>query len=200
MRTSTRLSLWPLLLVMMSALAFAAPGKKSAKSAKKQKVSRQSKVLIDTDHGQIELRLFDQKTPKTVANFLQYVRSGFYEGLVFHRVIPGFMIQAGGYDVQLKPRQVRAPVVLEAGRGLSNKRGTVAMARTGDPNSATSQFFVNLVDNARLDDYGGGYAVFGEVIKGMDVVEAIAAEPTRPQRGHANAPVKPVVIRKITVE
>lgn len=184
--------------LMLAAVVWAGPSHapKAAEAARKSS-PRPTRVVIETSKGTIEAELFADKTPQTVSNFITYIKAGFYKDLVFHRVIPGFMIQGGGFDAHLRPRQVRAPIVLEAGRGLSNRRGTLAMARTGDPNSATSQFFINLVDNTQLDNYGGGYAVFGQVTKGMEVVDAIAKVPTQPQRGHQNAPVEPVLIRSI---
>jgi peptidyl-prolyl cis-trans isomerase A (cyclophilin A) len=142
-------------------------------------------VLLHTSQGDITLQLYPDKAPKSVANFLQYVRDGFYAGTVFHRVIPGYLVQGGLYTRELQPRRTRPAVPSEADNGLSNLRGTVAVARGADPNSGTSQFFINLVDNRRLDFVGNessltwGYAVFGKVVKGMDVVDKIAALPTR---------------------
>jgi peptidyl-prolyl cis-trans isomerase A (cyclophilin A) len=158
------------------------------------------KVRLATSEGDILLELDRAKAPRTVDNFLQYVKSGHYDGLVFHRVIDGFMVQGGGYRPDLTEKPTRAPIPLEAGNGLSNTRGTVAMARTSDPNSATAQFFINLVDNARLDSFGGGYAVFGRVVDGMEAVDRIRAVPTQPKGMHQNLPVTPVIIRKATVE
>ncbi len=133
-------------------------------------------VVIQTSKGAITAELFDEQSPKSVENFLAYVDAGFYDGTTFHRVIPGFMIQGGGYDVGGSLKATKAPIQNEADNGLKNERGTLAMARTADVNSATSQFFINLVDNAFLDhgqrDFG--YAVFGRVTEGMDVVDAIA--------------------------
>ena len=158
------------------------------------------KVKLATSAGDIVLELDHDKAPKTVDNFLQYVRAGHYDGLIFHRVIETFMIQAGGYKPDLSERPVRPPIALESRNGLSNTRGTVAMARTAVPDSATSQFFINVADNARLDEAGGGYAVFGKVVEGLDVVDKIKAMPTRAQGMHQNLPVTPVTIRKATVE
>lgn len=144
-------------------------------------------VVIHTSQGDITLELFPDKAPKSVANFLQYVREGFYAGTVFHRAIPGYLVQGGLYTRELQPRRTHSPVVSEADNGLSNLRGTVAVARGADPNSGTSQFFFNLVDNRRLDYVGNqsgltwGYAVFGKVVSGMDVVDKIAALPTHGQ-------------------
>jgi cyclophilin family peptidyl-prolyl cis-trans isomerase len=154
-------------------------------------------VVLDTTAGAITVQLDRTKAPVTVDNFLKYVDSGFFDGLIFHRVIPDFMIQGGGMDEQLQEKTAgaRPPIVNESGKGLSNRRGTIAMARTNDPNSATSQFFINLVDNASLDSYGGGYAVFGKVIAGMDVVDAIARVPTGRKGPHADVPQKTIVIK-----
>jgi cyclophilin family peptidyl-prolyl cis-trans isomerase len=154
-------------------------------------------VVLDTTAGPITLQLDRARAPITVDNFLKYVDSGFFDGLVFHRVIPDFMIQGGGMDEQLQEKTAgaRPPIVNESGNGLSNRRGTIAMARTNDPNSATSQFFINLVDNANLDNYGGGYAVFGKVISGMEVVDAIARVPTGRKGPHADVPQKTIVIK-----
>jgi peptidyl-prolyl cis-trans isomerase A (cyclophilin A) len=162
------------------------------------------KVRLATSVGDIVIELEPDKAPKTVANFLQYVRSGHYDGTIFHRVIDGFMIQGGGYKVDLSEKPTRPPIVLESRNGLSNQRGTVAMARTGIPDSATSQFFINVADNVMLDQAkardGQGYAVFGRVVQGMEVVDKIRAVPTRSAGEHENLPVTPVTIRKATVE
>ncbi len=158
-----------------------------------------TKVKLTTSMGPIVLELDEQKAPATVENFLKYVDAGHYDGTIFHRVIDGFMVQTGGYRADLSEKPTRAPIPLEAGRGLSNLRGTIAMARTSDPNSATSQFFINVNDNPRLDDYGGGYAVFGKVVDGMDVVNKIVSVPTGNKGMHQNVPTKPVVIESMTV-
>ncbi|MEO1172864.1 MAG: peptidylprolyl isomerase [Myxococcota bacterium] len=171
-------------------------------------------VLIDTTQGAITVELLKDKAPKSVENFLSYVKDGSYEGTIFHRVISSFMVQGGGFDENLIKRSTKPPVVNEANNGVSNRRGTVAMARTNDPNSATSQFFINVVDNARLDRSPGnpGYAVFGQVVKGMDTVDKIRAVPTLcstvqpgpcdPQKtkGMRDVPSEPVKILKVTVK
>ncbi len=170
----------------------------SAASAQAQK------VRLATSEGDIVVELEAEKAPKTVANFLQYVKAGHYNGTVFHRVIPTFMIQGGGYKADLGEKTVRAAIPLESRTGLSNVRGTLAMARTSVPDSATSQFFINVVDNPFLDQPnsrdGNGYAVFGKVVEGMDVVDKIKAVPTQARGVHENMPVKPVTINKATVE
>jgi peptidyl-prolyl cis-trans isomerase A (cyclophilin A) len=153
-------------------------------------------VTLETSAGTITLELDRAKAPKTVDNFLKYVDDGYFSDTVFHRSIPGFMIQGGGMTADGKPKKTRDPIQNESGNGLSNTRGTIAMARTGDPNSATSQFFINHGDNSQLDNYRGGYAVFGKVIGGMDVVDKIAAGETVPnETGEKSKPVKPVVIK-----
>jgi peptidyl-prolyl cis-trans isomerase A (cyclophilin A) len=158
------------------------------------------KVRLATSLGDIVLEVDPDKAPKSSDNFLRYVKAGHYDGVIFHRVIETFMIQTGGYKADLSEKPTRPPIPLESRNGLSNVRGTVAMARTSDPNSATSQFFINVNDNVRLDDAGGGYAVFGKVVEGMDVVDQIRAVPTRAAGVHANLPEKAITIRKATVE
>ena len=155
-------------------------------------------VELKTSMGTILLELYQDKAPKTVDNFLQYVKDGHYKGTIFHRVIPGFMIQAGGFSGGFVEKKTRDPIVNEAANGLKNDAGTIAMARRGDPNSATAQFFINTVNNDGLNrpnPDGHGYAVFGKVIKGMDVVKAIEAVDTgNGPPPHQNVPRKPVVI------
>jgi peptidyl-prolyl cis-trans isomerase A (cyclophilin A) len=162
-------------------------------------------VKLQTTEGDIRIELNAEKAPKTVANFLQYVKAGHYNGVIFHRVIPGFMIQTGGYDAKLNQRPTKPPIPLESGNGLSNLRGSVAMARTNDPNSATSQFFINVVDNAFSLDAsvgrnGTGYAVFGQVVEGMEVVDKIRAVETTARSVHENLPIKPIFITKAVIE
>ncbi len=163
------------------------------------KKAKAPKVEIKTSMGLIVVKLYPKKAPISVKNFLQYVEDGFFEGTIFHRVIDGFMIQGGGLTPDMKKKKTRPPIKLEAGNGLSNKRGFLAMARTGDPNSATAQFFINLVDNARLDSYGGGYAVFGKVTKGMDIVDKIKSAKTGTKEGRPNVPLEPIFIESVTV-
>ncbi len=155
-------------------------------------------VVMTTSHGDITIDLDAEKAPITVENFLRYVDEGFFDGTVFHRVIPGFMIQGGGMTEDMQEKKNHAPIKNEADNGLKNLRGTLAMARTADVNSATSQFFINLSDNAFLD-HGArdfGYAVFGRVAEGMDVVDAIAAVRTGNRGMHQDVPVEPVTIIK----
>jgi len=155
-------------------------------------------VKFETSLGDFVVEFFPDEAPVTVANFLQYVDDGHFDGTVFHRVIPGFVIQGGGLTADMSQKKTRAPIENEATNGLRNLRGTLSMARTNDVNSATSQFFVNLVDNAFLDHQGPrnyGYAVFGKVVEGMDVVDAIARVKTGRRRGHDDVPVEPVVVR-----
>lgn len=175
------------LLFSLSALAFAA----------------NPKVSIDTNLGEIVIELNAEKAPNTVKNFLSYVDAGFYENVIFHRVISNFMIQGGGFDTQLKKKSTQAPIKNEANNGLKNTRGTIAMARTGDPHSATAQFFINVVNNSNLDfksesTYGWGYAVFGKVVTGMDVVDQIRHTRTVRNGMHQNLPAKPVIINTVT--
>ncbi len=159
------------------------------------------KVRLATGAGDIVVELDPAKAPKSVANFVQYVKAGHYDGTIFHRVIDGFMIQGGGFTPDRVQKPTRAPIPLEAGNGLSNLRGTLAMARTAVPDSATAQFFINVVDNVALDTYGGGYAVFGKVVSGMDVVDRIRAAPTTNKGpAFANLPATDIVITKATVE
>ncbi|MBT8139881.1 MAG: peptidyl-prolyl cis-trans isomerase [Gammaproteobacteria bacterium] len=159
-------------------------------------------VVMQTSMGDIELSLDQGKAPQSVANFLRYADEGFYNKTIFHRVIDGFMIQGGGFTEDMLKKPVAAPIQNEADNGLLNVTGSIAMARTGAPHSATSQFFINVVDNARLNHRGKspalwGYTVFGEVTAGMDVVNAIKAVPTTNKAGYANVPVDAVVIQRV---
>lgn len=161
-------------------------------------------VVLQTNHGNIVLELAADRAPKTVANFLDYVKAGHYDGTIFHRVIDGFMIQGGGFTVEMKQKPTRAPIENEAANGLHNVPGSIAMARTRDPHSATAQFFINVNDNRSLNHSaptaaGYGYAVFGRVIQGMDVVQAIARTPTTRVGPYADVPRQPVVIESATL-
>jgi cyclophilin family peptidyl-prolyl cis-trans isomerase len=173
------------------------PGKSEAKKPA-------NRVVINTTKGKITLELFADKAPKTVENFRAYISEGFYDGTIFHRVINGFMIQGGGYDKDYNKRETRPPVLNEADNGLKNARGTIAMARTRNPHSATAQFFINHRDNRALDHRnkgaGWGYAVFGKVVEGMDVVDAIATTRTGPGGPFPkDAPLEMVVIENISI-
>jgi cyclophilin family peptidyl-prolyl cis-trans isomerase len=160
-------------------------------------------VIMETNHGTIKIELWEDRAPGTVANFLRYVDAGFYNNKIFHRVIPNFMIQGGGMNASLFEDSTYSPIKNEAQADLKNTRGTIAMARTGVVDSATAQFFINLVDNEFLNHTdttpaGYGYAAFGEVLEGMDVVDAIAQVPTGSRRGHQNVPNEAVVITSAT--
>lgn len=183
--------------MLVAALAVVAQGAFAEKGTKPM-------VRMKTSKGVIEVELYPDKAPKTVENFLRYVREGFYDGTIFHRVVPNFVIQGGGFDAEMRRKPTHAPIPNEADNGLKNERGTLAMARTGDPHSATSQFFINTRTNSFLDHRdktprGWGYAVFGRVVKGMDVVDQIAKVKTGRRAGMADVPVEPVVIEKVEV-
>jgi peptidyl-prolyl cis-trans isomerase B (cyclophilin B) len=158
-------------------------------------------VCMTTSQGDIVIELYPDKAPETVDNFMTYVNSKFYNGLIFHRVIPTFMIQGGGFTESMSRKEGNAPIKNEADNGLSNERGTIAMARTGEPHSATSQFFINVKDNSTLDfksksPQGWGYCVFGKVISGMDVVDKIKDVKTTSRDGYNDVPVEPILIEK----
>jgi cyclophilin family peptidyl-prolyl cis-trans isomerase len=161
-------------------------------------------VELATSMGTIVIELEREKAPQSADNFLQYVKEGHYNGTVFHRVIPGFMVQGGGFTPDMREKPTRSPIKNEAGNGLRNVTGTLAMARTPNPHSAAAQFFINVADNAFLDfraatPEGYGYAVFGKVVKGMDVVNRIVQVPTTSRPPHANVPQKPVVIERARI-
>lgn len=196
------------LLVMSAAVMFLCFG--YANGAEEKAVEGAEKpagnpvVEMKTSEGVIKVELWQDKAPVTVQNFLRYVEEGFYEGTIFHRVIDGFMIQGGGFTPDMRQKQTHPPIKNEASAELKNERGTIAMARTMVVDSATSQFFINVKDNPNLDHrnespQGFGYAVFGKVIEGMDVVDKIKAVPTGSAGPHQNVPRKPVIIEKITV-
>ena len=158
-------------------------------------------IKLHTNHGVITLKLFADKAPENVANFIQYVKDGHYDNTIFHRVISNFMVQGGGFDVNMKELKTRESIKNEANNGVSNKVGTVAMARTMDPHSASAQFFINVNDNEFLDHsapttQGWGYAVFGEVVDGFDVVTAIKSVKTTSKNGHQDVPAEEVIIEK----
>lgn len=163
-----------------------------------------SNVLMQTNFGNITIELNHEKAPITAANFEQYVRDGFYDGVIFHRVIDGFMVQGGGFDVSMDQKETRANIENEADNGLTNDEGTLAMARTMDPHSASAQFFINVGDNVFLNhsgknSQGWGYAVFGKVVEGMDVVNTIKKVSTTSKSGHQDVPADPVVIESATM-
>ena len=187
-RSSSR---WPAMAVVVAGLAFSA-------------VTHAQKVKLSTSAGDIMVQLDAAKAPKSVENFLQYAKDGHYNGTVFHRVIENFMIQGGGMTEDLKQKPTRAAIPLESRNGLNNDRGTLAMARTNDPNSATAQFFINVKDNEFLNaaksQDGNGYAVFGKVVAGMDVVDKIRSLPTGNKGPYQNVPVDPITIKSVTLE
>jgi peptidyl-prolyl cis-trans isomerase A (cyclophilin A) len=179
-----------ILLIAMTSIASATP----------QSKDDTTKVVMTTNMGNVTILLFEKESPVSVKNFLAYVDSGFYGGLTFHRVIPGFMAQGGGFMKNLAKRNpILAPIKNESDNNMKNDRGTLAMARTSDPHSATSQFFINVVDNSMLNisSQGWGYAVFGKVIEGMDVVDKIVAVKTETKNGMKDVPVEPVIIVSI---
>lgn len=162
-------------------------------------------ITINTNFGAIKINLFEDKAPITCKNFLDYANAGFYSGTIFHRVIDGFMIQGGGFDADMNQKPVNASIQNEANNGISNKLGTLAMARTPDPHSATGQFFINIKDNNFLDftsesQQGWGYCVFAEVVEGMDVVNEIKAVKTGNHGHHGDVPLEPVIIESVEVE
>lgn len=179
--------------------------KKAAPKKEVTKKSGKTLAVMDTSMGVMEIELYPDKAPITVKNFIDYASSGFYDGLIFHRVIPSFMIQGGGFDDQMRQKEPKAPIKIESDNGLPNDRGTLAMARTNDPNSATSQFFINVVDNSFLNfreasAQGYGYAVFGKIIKGMDVADKIAAVKTGSYDYFNDVPLDFIIIKSITVK
>ena len=172
--------------------------KKTVSKEVKDMDSKPKRVKLETSMGGIVIELDAKAAPVTVKNFLRYVEEGFFDETIFHRVIPNFMIQTGGFTADMREKQTHEPIVNEAGNGLKNNRGTIAMARTPNPNSATSQFFINQKDNDFLnyvENRNPGYTVFGRVVEGMDVVDAIAAVKTTRQKGMADVPVEPIVIK-----
>ena len=197
-RRNSTLALASLALTALFSIATPAQAQAPAATAKPGPVAAQApQVKLATSLGDIVLELDPAKAPKTVANFLQYVQDKHYDGTVFHRVIDGFMVQGGGFTADMAQKPTRAPIALEASSGLKNDSYTVAMARTGNPDSATSQFFINVKDNAMLNapqPDGHGYAVFGKVVQGKDVVDKIRAVPTGRKGGMSDVPTTPVTI------
>ncbi|HEY7906125.1 MAG TPA: peptidylprolyl isomerase [Wenzhouxiangella sp.] len=206
--TSFRILLSCLVLAFpLSALAQSSVEDEAASAAEPTtQIEENPTVILHTNFGIIELELFADKAPKSVENFIAYVESGHYDNTLFHRVIPNFMIQGGGFDLDFQQKPTNEPVVNEADNGLSNTRGTLAMARTMSPHSATAQFFINVQDNTFLDHQGTysgqawGYAVFGQVSEGMDVVDAIRQVPTGRKAGHQDVPVDPVIIERVEIK
>jgi cyclophilin family peptidyl-prolyl cis-trans isomerase len=190
-----RTFIFAMMLLLTTTLSFATENKMSDSS---------SKVKLTTSLGEIIIQLNPEKAPISSANFLTYVNEGFYNGTIFHRIIPGFMAQGGGFDTDFNQKAVHDPIKNEADNGLPNKRGTIAMARTNVPDSATAQFFINYKDNSFLNyssptTSGWGYAVFGEVIEGMDIVDEMAKQPTGNRGGHQDVPKTNIVIEKAEV-
>lgn len=189
------------LMLMLPLLAVAEPAEQAAANETKE----YSNVILHTNHGAITVELFEDKAPESVKNFLQYARDGHYDGTLFHRVIPNFMIQGGGFDTDFNQKSTREPIENEADNGLENTRGTLAMARTNDAHSATSQFFINVADNqflnhrSKASGQSWGYAVFGQVVDGMDVVEAIRQVETSSRGPHGDVPIEPVIIERVEI-
>ncbi len=159
-------------------------------------------ILMHTNYGDIAIKLDTENTPKTAENFISYAKSGFYDGTIFHRVIKGFMIQGGGFNQSMTQKPTQNPIQNEASKAKKNKIGTIAMARTSDPHSASSQFFINVADNHFLDfkspqDEGWGYCVFGEVVDGLDIVTKISQVQTTSRAGHADVPIEDVIIQSV---
>jgi peptidylprolyl isomerase/peptidyl-prolyl cis-trans isomerase B (cyclophilin B) len=180
------------------------PGTQSVSTVPAAGQPANPRVLIETSKGNITIEVFPAQAPQSATNFLRYVKSGFYNGLIFHRVIPGFMIQGGGMMPDMSEKPNGAPILNEADNGLKNLRGTLAMARTADPHSATSQFFINVADNYFLNHRGKsvegwGYAVFGKVVDGMDVVDAIVAVPRGNRGPQGDVPTEPVVMKRVSL-
>ena len=206
----TRLSLFSTTLFLgtlmlgISGCGASEPGTQTVSTAPAAGQPANPRVLIETSKGNITVEVFPGKAPQSAGNFLNYVKTGFYDGTIFHRVIPGFMIQTGGMTVDMVEKPKNAPIQNEADNGLKNLRGTLAMARTGEPHSATSQFFINVNDNAFLNHRGEsvegwGYAVFGQVVDGMNVVDAIVEVPRGNRGPHGDVPVDPIVMTRVTV-
>ena len=207
------LSVASLVCLLAALIPAAAPAKTAAKAAKPAAAAKSAaakapagnpRVALDTSKGRIVIEVYADKAPKSAKNFLDYVKAGHYNNTIFHRVMPGFMVQGGGFTPDMTEKPTRGPIPNEADNQVLNQRGTVAMARTGDPNSATAQFFINLVNNGFLNfrsktPEGWGYTVFGNVVEGMDVVDEIAKVPTATKGMYEAVPVTPVVIKKASV-
>jgi len=192
------------IMLVISVCGASEPGKQTVSTAPAPGQPANPRVLIETSKGNITVELFPGNAPQSVGNFINYVKTGFYDGLIFHRVIPGFMIQGGGMTPDMTEKPKNAPIRNEADNGLKNLRGTLAMARMAAPDSASSQFFINVADNGFLDHRGTsyetwGYAVFGQVVDGMDVVDAIVAVPRGDRGPYQDVPVEPVVMKHVTL-
>ena len=193
-----------LALITLLLLATTSCTDKNVSSQQQPSKSQSSIVTLETSLGVIKIELDSEKAPITVANFLSYANQGFYDGTIFHRVIPQFMIQGGGFEASMTKKAIKAPIANEANNGLINEHYTIAMARTGDPHSATAQFFINTKNNANLnhtaeDTRGWGYAVFGKVTEGQDVVDAIEKVQTTSRAGYRDVPIESVVIKSVTI-
>lgn len=192
------------ILLGMSGCGASEPGKQTVSTAPAPGQPPNPRVLIETSKGNITVELFTRNAPQSVGNFINYVKTGFYDGLIFHRVIPGFMIQGGGMTPDMAEKPKNAPIRNEADNGLKNLRGTLSMARMAEPDSASSQFFINVADNAFLDHRGTsydtwGYAVFGQVVDGMKVVDAIVATPRGDRGPYQDVPIEPVMMKRVTL-
>jgi len=189
------------LAVVVTVLALGASSLSAQQPAPAPTAKPNPRVALETSKGRIVIELFQSKAPLTVANFLQYVKSGFYDGVIFHRVIPDFMIQAGGFTPDMKQKPTKGQISNESRNGVKNERGTIAMARLSGPHTASSQFYINLKNNAGLDasPRDWGYTVFGQVVEGMDVVDSIATVRTTTKGPNGDVPVEPVIIKKASV-
>ncbi len=205
-----RLSLFPTtlfigaLMLGMSGCGASEPGKQAVSTAPAAGQPANPRVLIETSKGNITVEVFPAQAPKSAENFINYVKTGYYDGLIFHRVIPGFMVQGGGMLPDMSEKAEKTPIQNEADNGLKNLRGTLAMARTNEPHSASSQFFINVADNAFLNHRGKspegwGYAVFGQVVDGMDVVDAIVAVPRGNRGPHGDVPIEPILMQRVSL-
>lgn len=194
-----------LALLILIAFPLSAQENGAAESATETETTENTTLILHTSLGSITIELFEDKAPKSSANFLEYARAGHYDGTLFHRVIDNFMIQGGGFDADFNQKPTNDPIENEADNGLENKRGTLAMARTGDPHSATSQFFINVVDNTFLNHRSKasgqtwGYAVFGQVTEGMDIVDAIRKVETTHHGMHQDVPAEPVILERVEI-
>ena len=205
-----RLSLFPTtlfigaLMLGISGCGASEPGKQAVSTAPAAGQPANPRVLIETSKGNITVEVFPAQAPKSAENFINYVKTGYYDGLIFHRVIPGFMVQGGGMLPSMAEKAEKTPIQNEADNGLKNLRGTLAMARTNEPHSASSQFFINVADNAFLNHRGKspegwGYAVFGQVVDGMDVVDAIVAVPRGNRGPHGDVPIEPILMQRVSL-